>query len=136
MSGLSQLFQKYKNHRIAVYGLGTETEKVLQEIGQEFQIVGLLDSYQENGMLYGLRIIPLKEALECGVKLILVVARPGSCRAIAKRIGKICAANQISLIDVRGKDLCVLKKAAYDFKGTVGIVKSHLQQQIKEETNK
>lgn len=132
MSGLLEKFQRYKHSRIAVYGLGTETEKVLQEIGQEFQIVGLLDGYREEGMLYDKRIISLREALECGVELILVVARPGSCKAIAKRIGRACTENHVSLIDVRGKDLCASPKATYDFKGAMGISKLHLRKQIGE----
>ena len=95
MSDLSNLLQKYK--KIAIYGLGTETERVLGEIGTEVSVVGLLDGYKKEGELYGFPIISIEKAIQEQIKLILVVARPGSCKAIAQRIGKICAENQIAL---------------------------------------
>lgn len=132
MADLLEMFGQYRKSKIAIYGLGTETERVLTQIGQEFQIIGLLDGYKEDGMLYGKPIISLKEAVEEGVKLILVVARPGSCKAIAKRIGKVCEENQIDLFDVRGKDLCDLKKVTYNFKSVNGITKEHLTRLVNE----
>ncbi len=132
MSDLLEMFSQYRKSKIAIYGLGTETERVLNQIDQEFQIIGLLDGYREDGMLYGKPIISLEKAIEAEVKLILVVARPGSCKAIAKRISKVCKENQIDLIDIRGKDLCDLKKITYDFKAVNGITKEHLTRLVNE----
>ncbi len=132
MTDLSKILDQYKNEKIAIYGLGTETERVLNEIGQDFQIIGLLDGYKEEGELYNKPIIPLKYAVECQVKLILVVARPGSCRAIFKRIGAICMENKIAVIDVRGRDLCDLKKVSYNFKSADGISRECLMKQVDE----
>lgn len=130
MTDLLKILKSYKDEKIAIYGLGTETERVLNEIAQDFQIVGLLDGYREEGELYHKPIISLQHAVNCQVKLILVVARPGSCRAILKRIGSVCMENQIALIDVRGKNLCDLKKARYQFKGTDGISRTRLMEQV------
>ena len=127
-----QLLQKYENSKIAIYGLGTETEKVLHEIAGRFHVIGLLDGYKTDGILYGMPIIPLTEAIERQVKLILVVARPGSCKAIAKRIGKRCVEAQIDLLDVRGRDLCAVPKITYDFQGSAGITREQLWQKIQE----
>lgn len=132
MADLLEILNKYKDSKIAIYGLGTETERVLKEIGQDFQILGLLDGYREEGRLYGKPIIPLQQVIECQVKLILVVARPGSCRAIVKRIGTICIDNQIALIDARGRDLCAIKKATYHFQGVDGISREQLMRQVRE----
>lgn len=132
MADLLQILNKYKDSKVAIYGLGTETERVLNEIGQDFQIIGLLDGYREEGKLYGKPIISLQQAIECQVELILVVARPGSCRAIVKRIGAICIDNQVALIDVRGRDLYDTKKVTYHFRGTDGISKGQLMRQIHE----
>ena len=132
MTNLSKILDHYKNDKIALYGLGTETERVLNEIGQDFQIIGLLDGYKEEGILYDKPIISLKYAIDCQVKMILVIARPGSCRAILKRIGTICMENQIALIDVRGKNLCDSKKVTYYFKSTDGISREHLMKQVDE----
>ena len=103
--GIKNLFADYKYTKIALYGLGTETEKVLKEFAKDYEIVGLLDGFQENGELYGKSIISLDDAIKKEVKLIIVVARPSSCRAIAKRIGNICRKNAIMVLDIRGKNL-------------------------------
>ncbi|MBD5489862.1 MAG: HAD hydrolase-like protein [Lachnospiraceae bacterium] len=132
MADLLQILNKYRDSKVVIYGLGTETERVLNEIGQDFQIIGLLDGYREEGKLYGKPIISLQQAIECQVKLILVVARPGSCRAIVKRIGAICINNQVALIDVRGRDLCETKKVTYHFQGKDGISKEQFMRQIHE----
>lgn len=129
MTDLSKILEPYKNRRIAIYGLGTETERVLYKIRYDFQIVGLLDGYKEEGTLYDKPIISLKYAIECQVKLILVVARPGSCRAILKRIGAVCKENDIALVDVRGRNLCNMKKASYYFTDTDGISRKYLMEQ-------
>lgn len=132
MADLLRIFNQYRNSKIAVYGLGTETERILGEIGQKFQIIGLLDGYREEGSLYGRPIISLQHAIECQVKLILVVARPGSCRSIVKRIGAICRDNQIALFDVRGRDLLDTKKVVYDFQNIDGISREQLMGQVRE----
>lgn len=131
MSDLLELLDKYKNDKIAIYGLGVESEKALSQIGSEFKILGLLDGYKSEGTLYGYPIISMDTAIQERVKVILVVARPGSCRAIAKRIGKICTENEIELMDIRGNNLCSVKKENYDFKSFVGYTKKELSEKIK-----
>ena len=128
MSDLLQLFNEYKTKKIALYGLGVETQKVLPQFEQDFQVIGLLDGYKEDGELYGHPIIPLTEAADQKVALIVVVARPGSCKAIAKRIGKMCRENEIALMDIRGKNLLEEQKVTYDLKNVDGISKADLLQ--------
>ncbi len=128
MSDLLQILQKYKDSRIALYGLGIETEKIIRRYGSQFLFTGLLDGYREEGSMYGMPVISFQEAAESGVKLILVVARPGSCRAIAKKMKQKCICNQIDLYDVRGRDLCADETVRYDLKNIEGITKSQLNQ--------
>ena len=130
--GIKNLFANYKYTKIALYGLGTETEKVLKEFAKDYEIVGLLDGFQENGELYGKSIISLDDAIKKEVKLIIVVARPSSCRAIAKRIGNICRKNEISVMDVRGRNLLSTTKVVYDFSNTEGMTRAQLTERIKE----
>lgn len=132
MSDVLEILRKYRNHNIAIYGLGIETQKLLAKLGDDFHIVGLLDGYKEEGTIYGQRIIPFSEAVGCHTKLILVVARPGSCKAIAKRIKVACIENGIDLIDVRGNDLCKEQKVSYDFADIPGITRDYLKKQIQE----
>mgnify|MGYP002509555957 CR=1 FL=1 len=130
MSEKSDLFQEYIGEKIALYGLGTETKKALLSLEGRFEIIGLLDSFQEEGKLYGKDIFPLNRVLERDVKLIIVVARPGSCKAIAKKIGDICREHNIALMDIRGKDLLEIKRITYDFTGIGEGTKEELYRKI------
>ena len=119
---------------IAIYGLGTETEKAIPMLSRCFYIVGLLDGFQKNGEIYGYPIISLDEAVNAGVEQIIVVARPGSCKAIAKKIGSKCREENIELFDIRGKDLLKENPIVYDFKNVNGYTYSELLEAI-EKTN-
>lgn len=123
---VDKFFTEYKDTKIALYGLGTETEKALKELEKGYEIVGLLDGFREEGELYGKSIISLQDAVEKEVKLIIAVARPGSCRAITKRIGNVCREKGIALMDIRGKNLLETNKVVYDFSGVAGVTKAQL----------
>ncbi len=125
-----ELFQEYKGSKAALYGLGTETEKALFWLKDRMEIIGLLDSFREKGKLYGKRILSFGQALEERVELIIVVARPGSCRVIAGKIGDACRKNGIVLLDIRGKDLLESRQAAYDFSETAGNTREELYRRI------
>lgn len=126
MLKLREIFQNFAGQRIALYGLGTETEKALKELKDEFCIAGLLDSFKETGRLYGKPILSLQQVIDMGVSQIIVVARPGSCKAIAKRMKEICIAHKIGLFDVRGKNLLISNKVMYDFSHLKGITREEL----------
>lgn len=66
-------------NKIAIYGLSTETERLISQWGSGPNLIGLLDGYKESGSLYGYPIISMKQAIEMGVQLIKVVAH-GSCK--------------------------------------------------------
>lgn len=130
MSDVLRILERYQNRNIAIYGLGIETQKLLEELGGRFHIVGLLDSYRQEGTIYGHRIISFAEAVHSHVTLIMVVARPGSCKMIAGKIKEDCIKNGINLLDVRGNDLCEEKKEAYDFVNVSGITREELTRRI------
>ena len=115
-----------KDKKIAVYGLGTETERFLRTSTDDWNVVGLLDGFREEGEIYGYPILSLKTVIGIGVKNIIVIARPGSCKAIAKRIGDICRENDIALFDVRGNDLLSQNKVSYIFDNQLGCSKTNL----------
>lgn len=128
---VDQMFEKYKGRKIALYGLGTETKKALENLENAHEIVGLLDSFRISGELYGKQIISFDEAVNAGIKLIIVAARPGSCRAITKRIGDRCRQNGIALMDIRGKDLLEPRKVSYCFSDADGVTRAELEDKIK-----
>lgn len=130
MPGLDVLYERYRDKKVALYGLGTETERVLSGLGNHFQIIGLLDGFREEGEIYGLPILPLSAVLRQQAALIIVVARPGSCRVIAKRIGDVCRESGIALFDIRGKNLLDESRVCYDFSLLPGYTRSELLQKI------
>lgn len=123
---IETIIDQYKNRKIALYGIGTETERFIEERGKELLIVGILDGFRTDGEIYGYPIIPISEIPSRDVSLIIVVARPGSCKAIAKRIGEFCRACGIALFDVRGRDLLINTSVSYEFKSLNGNTKQRL----------
>lgn len=127
MSEIIECFRQFNGKKIALYGLGNETARVLGELDKHFEIIGLLDSFKEDGeIIYGLPVISLSRAIEAGAMLIIVVARPGSCKAIAKKIGDRCKTHHVALYDIRGKDLLAENKVIYDFSNLKGITREEL----------
>lgn len=128
MANFQNLIAQYQN-RIAVYGLSTETERFLCE-NVNISVLGLLDGFCTDGEMYGYPIISLDSAVAKGVKLIIVVARPGSCKAIAKRIGNVCKEKGIFLFDVRGKNLLEHAAVSYAFDNVPGGTREELLRKI------
>lgn len=85
--------------KIAIYGIGKETEKNIPEINEYVEIVGLLDGFRDNGNIYGYNIISLNKAIKIGIKAIIVIARPGSCRAIVTRIKDKCLLKLVDCLE-------------------------------------
>lgn len=132
MLDLVHIFEKFRNNKTALYGLGTESEKALNQLDGFLDIVGLLDSFKEVGELYEKPIISMQQAIVRKVELVIVVARPGSCKAITKKIGDICRENHIALMDIRGKDLLASNKISYDFCHLSGVTKKELAEKIEQ----
>ena len=126
-----KIFEQYKNKKIAVYGLGTETERALHGLNECYEIVGLMDSFKTEGEIFGKQIISFDHAVDVGVSLIIVVARPGSCRAIAKTIGDRCRREGVALMDIRGTNLLDTRKIVYQFSNADGCTKAELEEKIK-----
>lgn len=122
---MESILRDYQNDKIAVYGLSPLTAVLLERLSNH-QVICLLDGYRTSGSLYGKMIVSLEEAFAAGVRLIIVAARPESCKIIAKRIGERCRENGVKLIDVRGGDLNAPKKAAYSFADVPGVTKREL----------
>lgn len=128
---MDKLFGQYKDRKIALYGLSTETERALHGFDGGYEIVGLMDSFRSEGDIFGKHIISFDHAVKAGIGLIIVVARPGSCRAIANLIGNRCHKEGIALMDIRGKDLLELRKVSYRFSNVDGVTKAGIEEKIR-----
>lgn len=119
------------NKNIIIYGLSAETERMLNEWNGKYHVIGLLDGFRTSGEEFGYPILDINDVVRLEDITIVVIARPGSCKAIAKRIGDICRDNNIPLFDIRGNDLLLERKVVYDFTNINGYTKSDLIEQIK-----
>lgn len=104
------ILETITNKKVALYGLGTETERIISEWNDQYEIVGLLDGFKEEGEQFGYPILSLVDVAQMENIVIVVVARPGSCKAIAKRIGDVCRAKNIEVYDIRGNNLLQTKR--------------------------
>lgn len=114
------------NELIAIYGLGTETEKNIDRLAKQYTIVGLLDSYKTSGRAFGYSVIGIDDAIKAGVERIIIIARPGSCRAIAGQIGLLCRENGIELTDIKGDNLLKERETVFSFDVTHGYYRDDL----------
>lgn len=120
-----------KGKNIALYGLSTETERTLGEWNGKYNVIGLLDGFRKEGEQFGYPIVDIDDVVKRDNVIIIVIARPGSCKAIAKRIGEVCKENNVGLFDIRGKDLLADTRVVFDFKSINGYTKDELISQIK-----
>lgn len=118
--------------KIIIYGLSTETERVLSEWNGKYNVVGLLDGFMTAGEQFGYRILDINEVVRMDNIAIIVVARPGSCKVITKRIGALCREHNVPLFDIRGNDLLEEREVVYDFKAVRGYKKQELLKAIDE----
>lgn len=49
MTNAKEFFANYKSNKITLYGLGIETEKVLTNLENHYEIIGLLEGFKEEG---------------------------------------------------------------------------------------
>ncbi len=130
MTMIESIIKDIRDKQIVLYGLGTETERFIKDYGQRTNIIGLLDGFRTTGEMYGYPIITIEQAIQQNTALVLVIARPGSCKVIAKRIGDICREHKISLLDIRGRDLLLQNTVRFDFPEITGETKDSLQKKI------
>ena len=71
---IKDVLEKYKEVNVALYGLGTETERFINDYGFSISISGLLDGFRTDGELYGYPIIPIADSIAKGIKLIILIA--------------------------------------------------------------
>lgn len=102
VSTFLEKFEKYKNEPIALYGVGINTEILLNNI-KGFNIVGLMDLECVGQVVYGKKVLSYDEvAKKC--KKIVIVARKSVINIIYKRISFFEKNHNIKIYDIEGKE--------------------------------
>lgn len=102
ISNFQKHFSKYRDQPVAIYGLGKHTEEVLNAF-PDYRIVGLMDEVRTGETVYGKEVISCEEALERGVRTIVIIARAANVRIIYYRIAEFCEKSGISVFDINGE---------------------------------
>lgn len=86
---------KGKDKRIVLYGIGKHTKAILDELGDQYNFVGLMDAEKAGEKLWGYPILHVNELKENGVDLIVIIARPSVHQIIYRRIAEYVENNNI-----------------------------------------
>ncbi len=92
------------NQRIAIYGLGKNSETIIKSF-PDYNIICLLDGYRTDGILYDTAIFSLDRAIKERIEVIIIVARANSAKIIVKRIENKCRAAGIKVFDIFGHNM-------------------------------
>lgn len=94
-------FEDFKQCNIVIYGLGKNTQTVLEEC-KDFNIVGLMDGTCSEGMKWNLNIVSYDDLLKMNDIIIVIIATSANVPIIFKRIKDFCKNNMIKVFDING----------------------------------
>lgn len=97
-------FASCKNKKIVLYGKGPRTRMIVEAL-PDYNIVGLMDKREREGIYFGKRILTYEEVRELEVDMIIAVTREHSTPHVYNRINRFCSSNHIMLYDVNGENL-------------------------------
>ncbi|MBO5146443.1 MAG: glycosyltransferase [Lachnospiraceae bacterium] len=103
--------EKFHNKRIALYGIGDNARFILNELVGE-NIVALIDLKSFGQYKYGKKVLSLEECIFLNIEVIIIAAEAKSSAIVAERILPFCVQNNISLINMYGRDE-ILQKQRY-----------------------
>lgn len=127
-----QHFTVFQNKKIALYGIGNYTKYLLEDkkIPRDFDIMGLLDGFCENGSMCGKPILSLKEVLIERPALIIIAARASTAKIIFQRIASSCKDYAVPIYDIYGTCLSKEEPSANRDHPCFHIQAADLQKQI------
>lgn len=84
-----ECFESYKSQKIILYGIGKHTSAILNHVGENFNIIGLMDAEKAGEELWGYHIYSVEDLLESDVDMVVVIARPAVHQIIYSRIENV-----------------------------------------------
>ncbi|CQR58615.1 hypothetical protein [Paenibacillus riograndensis] len=100
-------FIKSKDKRIVLYGIGKHTKAILDELGDQYNFVGLMDAEKAGEKLWGYPVFRVNELKENYVDLIVIIARPSVHQIIYRRIAEYVENNNIPAFSITGEKIYV-----------------------------
>lgn len=103
-----ECFERYKSQNIILYGIGKHTSAIINHVGEDYNIIGLMDAEKAGNELWGYHIYSVEDLLKSNADMVVVVARPAVHQIIYSRIEN---AVQKKGIPVYSFDGSLIKKA-------------------------
>lgn len=103
-------FKQYKDKRIAIYGIGTNSRRIAEKI-KGYKFVCLIAKDHIGEIRYGLDICSIEDALKIS-DLIIIAALPESTPLIYQRIRQITESANIPVLDMWGHILSDQKNSS------------------------
>lgn len=97
-------FDKHKNKRMVIYGVGQNTKLILDNF-REYNIIGLMDQEKTGEIVFGKKVLSFEEVVKEKIEIIIIVARYSNIKIILRRIDKFAEKNEIDIFDINGENL-------------------------------
>ena len=122
-------FSHLYNAPLVIYGIGKNTKYILDSF-PDYKIVGLMDEVRTGDTIYGKPIISCKEALELGVKAIVIIARASNVNIIYRRIADFAIEHSLDVYDINGNPVGFEERVEKSFEKYKSINQDVLQSKI------
>ena len=101
LSSFSSCFSRFSDMPLAIYGIGRNTQYIVDHF-PDHRIMGLMDEVRTGDIIFGKHVISFEEALDRGVKAIIIIARSSNTKIIYRRISRFTLDNAIEVYDLSG----------------------------------
>lgn len=96
-------FSDMSGKKLAIYGLGPNTEALLEVYGNTQPVVALMDGMRIGETVWGLPVVTCDEASAMGVEAIIILARASNLAIIYRRIEADCERLGMPVYDINGR---------------------------------
>lgn len=123
-------FADWKDKRIALYGVGVNTKKVLEHF-PEYNFVVLIGEEKEDSYAYNKRVVPLDRLIDLDIDVIIIADMFLNAQRIYRRIEAFCKQMQIEVFNLYGWNMqklnCLIENHAAQYAGyTVDTLKHEI----------
>lgn len=102
LNKFKQIFSKYKDKKIVLYGTGKNTEAIIRECEGKFCIAGIMDIGKEGKTFYGKRVLSEEQIKNMHIDLMILICLPVSEDIVYERVREFTEKAQINVYNLDG----------------------------------
>lgn len=104
ISIFNEKFERFREKRIVLYGIGNNTQAILKHYGTEYNFIGVTTENAKGVYWNGYRVLTEREIIELQTDIIIIAAQIASAEVVYNRVLQFCVQNNILLFDMYGND--------------------------------